>query len=424
MKTPKIFYSISICCPGYYESIFQPPTLSPTSARRRTGALPSYISTTPPSPITRYIPSLDNTFNRSSTSFAQHTSNVSVTLEPPAEFASSKKQLEPAKSVDNSSTEEGKTGALGDKRGSNPVRNGSKDVVTCEEVTIEQENGAEDDVEITMIDDEDSPELFHPSSPLEFDRNLPDIMEEEEEENGDEEKSLEEEEQSKPRGVHESCEQSNHVGTVQSQSLAGDVSGSSTGDANNNERLSVGLSVKEFDQFLKDLRLSQLLEITEEQSWRISRQLNPFERLPSITEDPPSGEEFSPRMSLLLPDEEHGGSSMVEMSQELVSALKVISTDCVQEGPPEFPSSPPPGKLLSPRQSFRIPGVERSLKRSLSHKEKDFLKMLGSCLERVEEERKETDQSMESNRNQTMANAATMPPFEAQKGLLSKMFCV
>ena len=345
---------------------------------------------------------------------------MSVTLEPPAEFASSQKQLEPGKTVDNSSHEEEKTGAVCDKQGQSPVRNGSTDIVTSEEVTIEPENESEDDVEITMIDDDDSPELFQPSSPLEVDRNLPDIMEEEEEENGDEEKSFEGEEDSKPRTVHESCEQMNQSGTVQFRSLAGDVSGSSTGDANNNDRLSVRLSVKEFDQFLKDLRLSQLLEITEEQSWRVSRQLNSFERLPSIAESPPPGEAFSPRMSLLLPDEEHGGSSMVEMSQELVSALKVISTDCVQEGPPEFPSSPPPGKLLSPRQSFRIPGVERSLKRSLSHKEKDFLKMLGSCLERVEEERKETDQSMESNRNQTMANAATVAPLVAQKGLLGE----
>ena len=338
-------------------------------------------------------------------------------LEPPAEFAASVEQLKSGKSVNKSGPELGGAVVIGNKQSPKSVSSGSKDNATSEEVLEEQANESEEDVEITMIDDEDPPELFQPSSPLEFDRNLPDIIEEEEED-GEEEKSFKEQEESMLRDIHESHKEPNELVTVQSQGAVDEVSGIS--DTNGSDPMAVSLSVKEFDCLLKDLRLSQLLEITGEKSWRVSRQPESFEKLPIIAESPDSGEAFSPRMSVLLPDEEHGGSSMVEMSQELVTALKMISTDCAEEGPPEFPSSPPPGKLLSPRHSFRTPGVERSLKRSLSHKERDFLKQLGSHLERMEEGQEVKDRSLERIRSQP--NAATASHFESRHGLLDKNY--
>lgn len=324
-------------------------------------------------------------------------------LEPPAEFTASQRQSASEQSLNGASPKLRQTGPIGERCNCESV---GDDAVVNEDEHDKQMDRPEEDEEVTLIDEED-PELFQPSSPLEFDRNLPDIMEEDEEVDG--EKVFEEDKKPKLKDIQDNDEKPSELATIQPESPIADTSG--TSDASSS-MFSASLSVQQFDQFLQDLRMSQLLEITEEQSRRISRPSEYLEQLPQIVESPPLPEEtFSPRLSLLLPDEEHGGSSTVLMSPELVNALRMITTASVDEGPPEFPSSPPPGKLLSPRQSFRTPGAGVSLKRSLSHKERDFLKLLGSRLERMEEEQEERGQSPEHAHNQpNKASAASLDP--------------
>ena len=181
----------------------------------------------------------------------------------------------------------------------------------------------------SMNDSDEDVELYQASGPIEMNKILADIPEEEDE---------------------DLMESSNSL----SQSLKGRVQ-LHRGDAMDEDSLkslslmrgtvssgSVDSTVQDFDKLLQDLQESDLFEITRSPGG-LSRQASFVDPPPGLPVSLPPG----PQLSSI--GELEGDFD----TNEFVNALKRLSITSFENlNMPELPHSCPPGKLLSPRQSF------------------------------------------------------------------------
>ena len=197
--------------------------------------------------------------------------------------------------------------------------------------------------------EEDLPELFHPSSPIEFNKEfiLPDIMEENED-------MLESEVESTVTGESIGKEKMNtdalEFNPIEEAGLK-DIECAET-------------SFSEGGPLAMALRDTATdLERLQEQGSPQSTQSPP--ETPILPLSPPPGPLLSPRYSLLFSKESPSPSPDLSHSNSLISGCQYDSKDSssrisvrlstislADDTPPPLPSSLPPGKLISPRHSM------------------------------------------------------------------------
>ena len=222
--------------------------------------------------------------------------------------------------------------------------------------TLELEHGdLEGDREQEAECEEDLPELFHPSSPIEFNKEfiLPDIMEE-----------------------NEDVLESEVESTVTGESIGKEKLNTDTLEFNPFEE--VGLrdiecaetSFSEGGPHAMALRDTAAdLERLQVQGSPQSTQSPP--ETPTLPLSPPPGPLLSPRYSLLFSKESLSPSPDLSHSHSLIPGCEHDSKDSssrisvrlstislADDTPPPLPSSLPPGKLISPRHSMILsPGT-------------------------------------------------------------------
>ena len=169
-------------------------------------------------------------------------------------------------------------------------------------------------------------ELFQPTGPLEVNKILEDIPEEDELEENSRASIL--------TSVESSC---NITNLNQAPS--------------DNKSDAVEACLQNFDELLKDIRRSQLLEITEsdKRNSHLSRQSSFGGGPPPLLPPTPPPE---PTLS-----QHHNDIGLDDnnpfTSHKFLNALKRLSATSIDDlVPPSIPDTPAPGKLLSPRPSF------------------------------------------------------------------------
>ena len=230
--------------------------------------------------------------------------------------------------------------------------------------TLELEHGdLEGDREQEAGCEEDLPELFHPSSPIEFNKEfiLPDIVEENED-------VLESEEEVESTMTGES------IGKEKLNTDALEFNPFEEAGLKDIECAETSFS--EGGPLAKELRDSNKVAATDLERLQVqgspqSTQSPP--ETPTLPLSPPPGPLLSPRYSLLFskespspsPDLSHSHSLIPDCQHDSKDAqssrrisVRLSTISLADDTPPPLPSSLPPGKLISPRHSMILsPGA-------------------------------------------------------------------
>lgn len=169
-------------------------------------------------------------------------------------------------------------------------------------------------------------ELFQPTGPLEVNKILEDIPEEDE------------------------LEANSRVSILTSVESSSNITMLNQTPSDNKPDV-IEACLQNFDELLKDIRRSQLLEITES-----DKRNSHLSRQSSFGGDPPSllpptqppGQTLSPHHNDIGLDDNNPFTS-----HKFLNALRRLSISSTDDlVPPSIPDTPAPGKLLSPRPSF------------------------------------------------------------------------
>lgn len=125
----------------------------------------------------------------------------------------------------------------------------------------------------------------------------------------------------------------------------------------------------DFEKLLQEIRSSKLLEITQRGSYRLSRQSSLVEK-PLFPSSPPPGPILSSNFPTPILESSEGGRFSIEFTPDLIVALNRLSTMSTDDtAPPILPVSPPPGHRLSPQHSLETDetSTDSRTTKSLAH---------------------------------------------------------